>query len=371
MRGLYHIIISDDADVKEIALTSDPAISSNFIAFSNQSKKLCFKANKERKELLGAAMIPGMKIDRLDENENLYQIQFSENDIRRASQLFLSKGLNHKLNIEHTDKPATNCFIFQSFIIDKEKGITFNDLPDGTWVIGLKINNDEIWQKILSGEYKGFSVEGIFNMVSDENIDDPEILEWIEELSKENKISKKDIDKELRLSAIQKEIDDVVDELYEQFNKEIIKSLKKKHNFVRVRPKGISEIDGIRIGSVRASMGLFTTAIKYGMLLNMNYKGGNRYFRPMVVGVNFKGNPVVRGYQTNGFSNTSGGSSIWRMFRIDRMGNMSWDGSLDRSTPSLYNPKDKHMVRIIKSFDAGEVSSNQDRIIRGLQNTTR
>jgi hypothetical protein len=36
------------------------------------------------------------------------------------------------------------------------------NFPKGTWVISMKVNNDEIWNKVKLGEVKGFSIEGYF-----------------------------------------------------------------------------------------------------------------------------------------------------------------------------------------------------------------
>jgi hypothetical protein len=44
---------------------------------------------------------------------------------------------------------------------DKSMNYGFN-FPKGTWVISMKVNNDEIWNKVKLGEVKGFSIEGYF-----------------------------------------------------------------------------------------------------------------------------------------------------------------------------------------------------------------
>jgi hypothetical protein len=57
--------------------------------------------------------------------------------------------------------------MFESFIVDSERGIQamkgFEDAPQGSWFGSFKVENEEVWNKIKSGEFKGFSVEGIFN----------------------------------------------------------------------------------------------------------------------------------------------------------------------------------------------------------------
>jgi hypothetical protein len=45
--------------------------------------------------------------------------------------------------------------------MDKSKLYGFN-LPKGTWMISMKVDNDEVWQDVKDGKVKGFSIEGYF-----------------------------------------------------------------------------------------------------------------------------------------------------------------------------------------------------------------
>ena len=45
--------------------------------------------------------------------------------------------------------------------MDKSRLYGYN-LPKGTWMVSMKINNDELWQKVKDGELKGLSIEGYF-----------------------------------------------------------------------------------------------------------------------------------------------------------------------------------------------------------------
>ena len=45
--------------------------------------------------------------------------------------------------------------------MDKSKLYGY-DLPDGTWLVKMRIDNDELWSKIKDGELKGLSIEGYF-----------------------------------------------------------------------------------------------------------------------------------------------------------------------------------------------------------------
>ncbi len=36
------------------------------------------------------------------------------------------------------------------------------NVPIGTWMVSMKVNNDEVWKQVKAGEVKGFSIEGYF-----------------------------------------------------------------------------------------------------------------------------------------------------------------------------------------------------------------
>ena len=69
------------------------------------------------------------------------------------------------------------------------------DLPNGTWFVKMKIDNDELWNKIKEGELKGLSIEGYFTnkfeAMQEKPPTDEEILsalnEIINEMQKSNK----------------------------------------------------------------------------------------------------------------------------------------------------------------------------------------
>ena len=169
----FEIEINEDAEsfVFAVALVKQPAIESNFIAFSKEQEFLTFAADDEQMELIGAAMIPNMKILRKADDGTPYNVIFSKDNIRKASQIFFKKALQGNLNMNHTDIPADS-FIFQSYLVDEAKGISSPkglNLPDGSWVIGTKVTNPDVWKDVKTGKVKGFSVEGLFKLIDTTN----------------------------------------------------------------------------------------------------------------------------------------------------------------------------------------------------------
>jgi len=168
---IYEMIINteetSDIEVSFVALVDKPAIEKNFLAFKDHVVKMSFDINSEQRIISGPAMVADSLIFRKDE-QGEYNVFFSKETIKDISIKFFKKGYEKNVNLFHDPALKTEgVTIFESFISDKVRGIQpmkgFEDLPDGSWFISAKIENDDVWNKIKSGELKGFSVEGIFN----------------------------------------------------------------------------------------------------------------------------------------------------------------------------------------------------------------
>jgi hypothetical protein len=150
--------------IEAISVVENPAIEEDFIALKKQQVKLA-EVDKEKRILMGAALIPNKKIYRTN-GEDEYNIFFSEDTVRKASELFLSRGKQNNSTLEH-DVKLNGLSVVESWIIedkkkDKSKKYGF-DLPIGTWMVSVKVNNDEVWNNFVKeGKVKGFSIEGFF-----------------------------------------------------------------------------------------------------------------------------------------------------------------------------------------------------------------
>lgn len=160
-----------DGDQKEfqIALVDEPAIESDWIAFSkNVDSQHEFKIqSKERRIVSGYAMIADLEIPRYDERRGYYNVTFRKGNIEKIWLNFHRNNLMTNTNEMHqSGQFAKGVFVCESFIIDSERGIKapegFKQEPDGSWFISMKVENDEVWQKVLDGKFRGFSIEGRF-----------------------------------------------------------------------------------------------------------------------------------------------------------------------------------------------------------------
>ena len=154
----------EDIGVDAISIVESPAIESDFVALKNQEIKLA-EVDKEKKILMGALLIPNKPIYRNGE-EGEYYIYFSKDTIVKASQMFLQNGKQSNSTLEHS-KALNGLTLVESWIVEdkaKDKTALYGlDVPVGTWMGSVKVNNDDVWQEyILSGKCKGFSIEGFF-----------------------------------------------------------------------------------------------------------------------------------------------------------------------------------------------------------------
>tara|TARA_R100000742_G_C4257220_1_gene75085 strand:- start:408 stop:983 length:576 start_codon:yes stop_codon:yes gene_type:complete len=191
MRIVELIIDENDeaSGIEAISLVETPAIESNFIAL-NKQEVLLKEIDSEKKILMGAALIPDKSIYRRNEKtDDEYYIYFSKETVRKASELFFKRS-NHKNATYEHQKPIDNMTIVESWIVEdskKDKTSLYGmNVPVGTWMVSMKVDDKEIYEKAKAGEIKGFSIEGYFADKYDLQKDDKnqEIIKQLKDLLK-------------------------------------------------------------------------------------------------------------------------------------------------------------------------------------------
>jgi hypothetical protein len=195
--SIVELVIEDDNQelaIDAISLVSAPAIEQDFVYFGKEKNNLTFaKIDEEKKMIISPALIPNKQIFRYDPNtDSEYYVFFSPATVRKASELYLKHNNHHKATHEHNER-VSGVLTVESWIkegdMDKSKMYGY-DLPNGTWFVKMKINNDDLWQKIKAGELKGLSIEGYFTdrmeKMSEKAPTDEEILSALNEIIREN-----------------------------------------------------------------------------------------------------------------------------------------------------------------------------------------
>lgn len=161
------------AGIYAMSIVDEPAILTNFIRLSKETEytHLNLAVNKEQKIITGPAMIPDIKIYRTAESLGLDDdgfIYFTKDTIKKAAHLFLENENQNMVTLGHeennTDLKLVESWIVLNSLNDKASALGF-EVPEGTWMISYKVNNDELWERIKAGEFKGFSIEAVFEGV--------------------------------------------------------------------------------------------------------------------------------------------------------------------------------------------------------------
>ena len=144
--------------------------------------------DEEKRIVTGAAMIADLPIYRRDDVRGEYYVVFDKESIFKIAKKWARSNKYDAVNAHHRTPIMDGVSLFESYIIDRERGVMppkgFEEVADGSWFVSYLVDNDDVWARVKDGEFKGFSVEGVFDFPEDK---DEQILEALKEvLSKWN-----------------------------------------------------------------------------------------------------------------------------------------------------------------------------------------
>lgn len=161
----------DVTGVTVISLVNEPAIMVDFQKFSAAKRTASQFAisNEERRIVSGPALIPDVPIYRSDASGEYY-VYFDKASIERIVDKFFKTSRNNNVDLEHDGCVLNGIHLFESFVVDSSRGVKsptkYEGLPDGTWFVSYRIESDKVWNLVKSGDFKGFSVSGIFDHIT-------------------------------------------------------------------------------------------------------------------------------------------------------------------------------------------------------------
>ena len=166
---IIELVIDEESEeysgIEAISVVESPAIEEDFIALKNEDKIRLAEVSKEKRLLMGAALIPDKPIYRKSGDHEFY-IYFSKDTVAKASQMFLKSGNQGQATMEHATKKLDGMTVVESWIVEDlvhDKSRKYGlDMPLGTWMISVKCENDKVWAKVKKQQIRGFSIEGYF-----------------------------------------------------------------------------------------------------------------------------------------------------------------------------------------------------------------
>lgn len=162
---IYEAFLSDEeTGIFKISLVESPAIEVDFVAYSENKKPIQYAIVKDKQELVGALLIPEQLIYRNQDGKEFF-VKYTSESIAKIAEDFIANKRIDAINEEHSTRMA-DAYVIESWIIEdeeKDKSVLYSfNLPKGTWMAKVKIKDTDYWnEKIKSGEFKGFSIEGV------------------------------------------------------------------------------------------------------------------------------------------------------------------------------------------------------------------
>lgn len=173
---VYQAVISDEeTGMFKISLVDAPAVMSDFQAFDAERKPMLYAISDEEKRLVrGCIMRADFPIYRTDPKMGEYYIIYKADTIRQMAEKYLLEGRQNSVNLMHEEgSDVEGVQMVQYFI--KGDGVSvegFDECADGSLFGEFHITNDEVWDQIKAGTYKGFSLEGVFDLVPEQDRDE-------------------------------------------------------------------------------------------------------------------------------------------------------------------------------------------------------
>lgn len=158
--------VGTDSETYAISMVEEPAIEVDYVALAKQEEVEVKLSSDERHICYGPALIPNKDIYRNNGEQEFY-INFTEESIVKMSQDFMKEYRQKEVTLDH-ESEADEVYIVESWLVedpykDKANALGFN-VPKNTWMIGMKVNNIEVWDRVKAGELKGFSVESMISL---------------------------------------------------------------------------------------------------------------------------------------------------------------------------------------------------------------
>ena len=186
----------DFEGISAISIVNEPAIEVDFIAFSKQEEFITLaKVDNTKHIVTGPILIPDIKIPRRNKvTGEIFNVFLSVDTCKLVAEQFMINQYTKNITVQH-QLPVNNISVIELWSIedsanDKANALGFNNLPAGTIMASLKVNNETVWSEIMEKSLKGFSIEGFFSynlqefslLTEDDDITEEQLLVAMQKL---------------------------------------------------------------------------------------------------------------------------------------------------------------------------------------------
>lgn len=222
---IYDVYIQDtdeELGLSCISIVDEPAMEAEMMVFEKQHRPISFAIQDEMQHKITSVVIRcGYPIYRIAPDGSEYYIRFGKEVIDQLAEKYSKDGLLNQVSVQHNGELLDDITMVEFFIKDVEKGINpvgFEDIEDYSLFATFKVNNDEVWNRIMEGEFGGLSMEVMLDMEpTDEYVEAEDfwtdLIRWLSEEDTEDFEKKKfSVSKSMVVSAVEKGNTVMIDE---------------------------------------------------------------------------------------------------------------------------------------------------------------
>ena len=166
------LVNDEETGMLKISLVDEPAVMTDFLAFDAIRRMQMYAVQDDEKRLVyGVVMRANFPILRRSPGIGEYYIVYKPDTIRKMAEKYLADGFQNRVNVQHSED-VEGVRMVQWFIKDAARGVSpegFADIADGSLFAEFHVQNDEVWKAVKDGTYNGFSLEGVFDFVPEDD----------------------------------------------------------------------------------------------------------------------------------------------------------------------------------------------------------
>lgn len=164
---LYNIVVDLDDDTEymsAISFVESPAVEYQFITFNKEKPQLKFSVDDELEhKVTSVVCLCDVPIYRYSPDMGEYYVKFDKTAIDNMIYKYSKLGLQNMVNLQHDENQFVDgCTMVEMYQVNRATGIVhkdFPDVPNYSLMATFKIENQQVWDDIVSGKCRGYSLE--------------------------------------------------------------------------------------------------------------------------------------------------------------------------------------------------------------------
>jgi hypothetical protein len=170
---LIWLNVNEDMDSEKqmnaVALVDRPATELEMFTFAQETEYQFKTIDTEKRMFTAVVMLADTPIERYNKKVGKYYTAFTPQAIERMMKKYFMQNKIHQVNEMHQgSRFVDGVYMVESYQLTDRVESKLFDVPQGSWIATFYCEDETYWQEnIVSGKYRGISLEGSFDIFMD------------------------------------------------------------------------------------------------------------------------------------------------------------------------------------------------------------